>query len=250
MPSILEMMESTRTRLGDPRSGRPGYAQLLQQVCSHTRRLLQQKRATSNPWNFAYLSIDVVSDEDIYQIQVSDFGTPLTVMTQSTNPNHIVRLVDFYCPQNLNFSWGLPQGYAAYAFPQYDGSFCTAQRVAFYWQDSNAFAQIQPIPKMSASYKIAYLRNASGVNAMPLTAEPLPAEDADVVELRSAQSLLSLTEWSDSSTADGRALNAERRKDLFVTLGKDEAEATRQFNAAQLITTGPRTTLRWTNVDG
>jgi hypothetical protein len=101
-----------------------------------------------------------------------------------------------------------------------------------------------------ASYKIRYLQSANGVNSAALTSSPLTNEDADLCEVRSALGLLALTEWSDSSAKDGRDYNAERRRDLSATLQGEEAELRRQFEASQLITTGPRVYERWNNITG
>ena len=78
-----------------------------------------------------------------------------------------------------------------------------------------------------------------------LTAAPINAMDADLVETRAAMALLATTEWSDGSTKEGRVVNAERRKDLFVTLSTTERELRRQFDAAKLEIQGDRLTQRY-----
>ena len=128
----------------------------------------------------------------------------------------------------------------AAAFIPYDGSQCTAQRCAFYWRDNQAYVDFLPMPMLSCEYKVRYLQSANGINSAALTSSPITNEDADLCEVRSALGLLALTEWNDPSTKDGRTYNAERRKDLAATLQGEEAELRRQFEAAQLITTGPR----------
>lgn len=251
MASIYEMTNSVRTRLGDPRAGRPGEFQLLQQVCTHTRTLFRHKRNTSNPWNFNDLVLSVTPNQTTYQITVADFGTPLAVLSFSTLPTWIPRLIPFFTPQNMPFDWGLPNNIAANWWLPPDGSQCTALRCAFYWRDNNAYIEFEPVPKLQAQYKIRYLQNIAGqVGQMALTQEPLLSEDCDLVEVRSALSLLPLTEWNSPDKPADRAYNAERRRDLAASLSAEERELTRQFEAAQLITTGPRMSWRWSSCDG
>lgn len=246
MPNITDMMNSVRLRLGDPRASRPGDFQLLNQVCSQTRTLLRHKRATGNPWNFNDLVVSVIPNQITYQITEADFGTPLAVLSYDpTNPVWIPRLIPFFTPQNMPFDWALQQN-SAFAFLPADGSQCTALRCAFYWRDNQAFVEFQPLPQLACQYKVRYLQNVAGqVGGMAVTQEPLPNEDCDLVEVRSALALLPTSEWWSSDDREGRTINTERRRDLAVSLSAEERELTRQFEAAQLITTGPRTTTRW-----
>lgn len=242
-------MANVVLRLGDPRANRPGLAQVLNQVCTQTRIVLRHYRNTSNPFNFNDLTVTVVPNLATYQINAADFGTPLAVLSYDpTNPSWIARLIPFYQPQNMPYDWGLPQS-AAYGFTPYDGSNCTAMRCAFYWRDNNAYIEFQPTPVLSANYRVRYLQNAAGVGTDALTASPLVAEDCDLVEVRAALALLAITEWN-APDKEGRAYNAERRRDLAQTLAGEEAELRRQFEAAALITTGPRMYNRSDNIVG
>lgn len=251
MPTIIEMMDNVAAnRLGGPRANRPNYFQLLNQVCTQTRTVLRHYRSTSNPWNFNDLTITVQPGLATYQINAADFGTPLAVLSYDpTNPSWIARLIPFYQPQNMPYDWGLSQNVAAGFIPP-DGSQCTAQRCAFYWRDNQAFIEFQPVPLIQASYRVRYLQGvANMVDGMPLAQSPLQSEDCDLVECRAALALLAITEWQNPDK-EGRSYNAERRRDLAATLQAEEAELRRQFEAAALITTGPRMYQRWNNMQG
>ncbi len=240
-------MDNVALRLGSPRSNRPGYYQLLNQICTQTRTILRHYRNTSNPWNFNDLTVSVIGNQGTYQINATDFGTPLAVLTYDPgNPSWIARLIPFYQPQNMPFDWGFPQNAAtSWGFVPYDGSNCTAQRCAFYWRDNTAFIEFQPIPQGQAQYRVRYLQSvANMVGDMALAQSPLQNEDCDLVEVRAALALLAITEWN-APDKEGRAYNAERRRDLAQTLAAEEAELRRQFEIAALITTGPRMTNRW-----
>lgn len=242
MPTIDDICENVRLRMGDPRAQAPNDQAVLNQVCSQIRILLRHRRATGNPWNFNDLIVNVVPNVSTYTINASDFGQPLAVTTYDpTNPVWIPRLVKIYEPQNLILNIPeLPNAYASWAFLPWDNSSCTAQRVAFYWRDNVAYIEVWPLPQLPASYKVRYLQNTESVSSMSLAQSPLPAEDSDLVELRAALALLSISEWYEPSGKDGRTANAEKRRDLLVTLQADEREARRQFEAAMQITTGPR----------
>jgi len=245
MPTLDEMVNNVFLRLGDPRSNRPGYFQVLNTVCTNVRTIKRHQHNTSNLWNYSDTIIQVVTSQPTYQITAADFGTPLSVITWAPNvPTWISRPVYIYEPQNLDYAWGLPQNAAAWFLP-YDGSNCTAQRCSFQWQGNVASVTFLPTPMTPCQYKIRYLQSANGVNTAALTSSPLTNEDADLAETRSALGLLPLTEWNDPSTKDGRAYNAERRKDLATTLQGEEAELRRQFEAAQLTPNGPRIYNRW-----
>jgi len=241
------MIENTRLRLGTPRANAPDDQATLNAICSHVRTLLRHRRATGNPWNLNDLTIQVVPNNDTYQINASDFGQPLAVTTYDpTNPVWIPRLVKIYEPQNLVLNIpSYPNQFAANAYIPFDGSNCTAQRVAFYWRANVAYIQFWPLPNSNAQYRVRYLQSANGVNQASLSSSPLPEEDTDLVCTRAAVSLLAITDWMAPENAEGRSYNAEKRKDLAMTLANDEREFTRQFEAAVRITTGPRISQRW-----
>jgi hypothetical protein len=240
MANIYQMCTNTRLRLGEPRPNRTGDALLLQQICSHIRNLLRQKQNTGNVWNFNDVPVDVTANQDTYVINVPDFGTPLAVYTSDPgNQNHITRLIPFFSPQNIFYNYGLPANFGAYLINA-DGSFNTALRCSFSWRNNQTYIQFLPLPKLACTYIVRYLMNADGVHDMALTQEPVEDADSDLVEIRSAKSLLSNSEWMAADTGDGRAYNSDKRKELLITLRDDELLAQRQFDAAQLLTTGPR----------
>lgn len=248
------MCDAVRVRLGDPCAQSPGDAQLLQQVCTQTRTILRSKRNSGNPWNYADTTIQTQPNVSTYAINVPDFGTPLAVLTKDdfNNPAFVVRRIPFYTSQDLFFSYDLPANAGVWTpwWNGYDPNHA-ALRCAITWRNNVPTIEFLPVGNQAATYVVRYLQSASGVDQMALTAEPVPAEDCDLIEVRAAQSLLGLTEWTDASTKEGRERNAEKRKDLFVTLAHDEQLAFEQFNAANLLGSGPQVHQRWTGcLDG
>ena len=241
------MIENVRLRLGTPRANAPDDQATLNAICSHVRTLLRHRRATGNPWNLNDLIVQVIPNTDTFTITAADFGQPLAVITYDPmNPVWVPRYVKIYEPQNLVLDIpALPNQFASYAYLPYDASNCTAQRVAFYWRDNVAYIQFWPLPQLVAQYKVRYLQSANQVNAQSLATSPLPEEDTDLVCTRAAVSLLATTDWMAPDTADGRSYNAEKRKDLAMTLANDEREFARQFEAAVRIVSGPRISTRW-----
>lgn len=243
--NINDMIDGVLVRLGGPRAQCPSEDQLLRQICSQIRTLLRAKQNVSNVWNFKETVVEITPGEDTYQITAADFGTPLVVTTIPENSNQIVRIVPFYCPQNLNYSWGWPESAASY-FPSPDGSNCNAMRAAIFWQNNIANIRFNPVPQLTpASYRIQYLQSANLVGIASLTATPLQDADCDLVECRSAVSLLALTEWQSSETKDGRDQNAEKRKNLGATLSNDVRDAYEQFLIGNRIVVGPKISNRW-----
>ncbi len=245
MPDLIGMVDNVFLRLGSPRSNRPGYFEGLNAVCTNIRTLKRFQQNTSNVWNYSDAVVQVVGNLSVYQITEPDFGKALSVITWAPNlPTWIARPIPIFEPQNIDYAWGLPQNAAAFFIP-YDGSQCTAQRCAFFWTDGTPYIEFLPVPQQSCQYKVRYLQSANGVNTDALSSSPLSNEDADLCEVRSALSLLAITEWMSPDNKDNRAYNAERRRDLAVSLSAEERELTRQFEAAQLIGNSKRLYNRW-----
>lgn len=236
------MIDNVRVKLGDPRNGAPNDMAVLDKVCFHARSAKRFRRATGNPWDFNDLIVQVVANNDTYLITATDFAQPLAVITHDPqNPSWIPRLVKIFEPQNLVYNIPeIPAQYASYNYLPWDGSNCTAQRVAFYWRDNQPYIQVWPTPQLSAQYKVRYLQNTSGVTDSSLSSEPANQEDEDLVEIRSALSLLAISEWWDGGTREGRQANAEKRRDLTMTLKADELEAFRIFEALVRVPNGAR----------
>lgn len=250
MPNIYDIMGNVRLRLGDPRANRPGDFQLLNQVCTEIRTIKRHERNTSNVWAFDDLVINVVPNQTTYQITAANFGTALAVVTWApTLPTWVARLIPIYQPQNLYEDYSLPQNIGQFYYPA-DGSNCAAMRCSFYWTNNQPYIEFLPKPFLNASYKVRYLVSGNNVNSMALTESPLTNEDADIAEVRSALALLATTEWQSPDTKEDRAYNAERRKDLFVTLTTTERELRRQFEAAKLEVEGNRHSMRWNPCGG
>jgi len=245
--SIQDICTNVRLRLGDPRSQAPNDQAVLNAVCSQIRALLRFRRITGNPWNLNDLIIQVQPNLDTYLINQPDFGSPLAVLSYDpTNPVWVPRLIKIYEPQNLFLDLpALPNAYASWAYVPYDGSNATAQRVAFYWRDNQAYVQFWPTPMLQSGYLCRFLQNAEGINQASLSSSPLPSEDDDLVELRAATSLLPVSDWQAPESPEGVRYNAEKRKDLAMTLANDEREARASFEAQMRQPTGPRIYQRW-----
>ena len=246
MPTLYDMMSNTRLRLGDPRAQRPNDMQLLNQVTTQLRVVKRHKRNTGIQWDFNEAVIQTVPNLARYQITATDFGTPLAVITYAPSiPTWIPRLIPFYGPQNMPYDWGFPPNLASWGFLPVDGSNCTAQRCAFFWHDNQPFIEFQPTPQLTAEYQVKYLENSNNTYSDTLTSSPAWTEDCDLIETRAAIALLPIAEWYAPDSKDGRGANAEKRRDLAVSLSAQEGELTRQFEAAALNFSGPRIHNRW-----
>lgn len=175
-----------------------------------------------------------------YPINDLRFGTPLAVLTiDDTNSQHIQRLVPFFAPQNLAFNWGIPSDAGHYA-NNGDGSFHSADRVAFYWTEGTPYLELQPVPQVSCVYLIRFLIGNS-VDAMGLADEVNLGEVGDsLVEVRAAMSLLPFAEWDDDEK-----LNTAKRRALVDALVWEEGKMDQQFSADVLVATGSSVGRLW-----
>lgn len=237
-------MDNVRLRLGDPRAQAPGDYPLLQQVSSQTRTVLRAKRNSGNPWNYAETTIETSPDEGLYQISAPNFGTPLAVITVNdyADTNFIPRRIPFYVGADFStMEYGLPANSGQYYGGVGNDFNHVALRANITWRSNVPYIELLPVGGVQATYAIKYLENANGTYDAALTTSPVPAEDADLIEIRAARSLLALTEWEGND----RQANADKRKDLMATLSNDEALAREQFDAANMVTSGPSVKPRW-----
>ncbi len=240
MPTISQMCDSVVVGLGDPRSNCPSLLQVLNQVMQETRTVKRHKHNTGNTWDCNEVVVETTPGESVYQIVSADFGTPLAVISYAPElVTWIPRLIPMFTPQNMPLDWGIPNNLAAWGYLPGDGSFCTAQRAAFYWRNNACYIELQPVPQWGAAYQIKYLQNSSATYTDALTTSPEWIEDADIIECRAKLGLLPFAQWESGSTKEGRAVNAERRRDLALSLSAQERELTRQFEAAALAYSGP-----------
>ncbi len=246
MPTIDQMTDNVLIGLGDPRSQSPSLLTVLNEVMRQTRTIKRHKHNTGNTWDYNEVVVETTPGESVYQIVSADFGTPLAVISYAPDlVTWIPRLIPMFTPQNMPLDWGIPNNLAAWGYLPGDGSFCTAQRCAFYWRNNAAYIELQPVPQWGASYQIKYLQNSAATYTDALTTSPEWIEDADLIECRTKLAVLPLTDWESPTTPEGRSINAERRRDLTISLSAVERELTRQFEAAALAYSGPALHRRW-----
>lgn len=245
MPTFYQMMDNVLVRLGDPRAQTPGDAQLLQQVSSQTRTVLRSKRNSGNPWSYAETQVVTQPDEGLYQIQANNFGTPIAVLTFNDyqDTNFVVRRIPFFMSADFaTREYSLPQNAGAWgAYYSWNDPNHQAERCCITWRSNVPYIEFLPTGTMDATYTIKFLESADGVVDMALASSPVRAEDADLIEIRAAKSLLPLTMWEGM---DDKA-NQAKRINLAQSLMADESLAFEQFNAANMVTSGPSTRPRW-----
>lgn len=237
-------MDNVRLRLDDPRAQKPGELQLLHQVSSQTRTVLRAKRNSGNPWNYAETTIETSPDESLYQISATNFGTPLAVITVNdyADTNFQARRIPFYVGADFStMEYALPANAGQYFGGVGNDFNHVALRANITWRSNVPYIELLPVGGVQATYAIKYLENANGTYDAALTTSPVPAEDADLVECRAAKALLPLTEWEGNNDEKNRA----KRRELYVSISDDERLAWEQFNASNLVTTGPTVKPRW-----
>jgi hypothetical protein len=231
--SLFDRIGNVRDRLRHSRANRPGDGDCLRALCDHTKILRAKRKNTGLPWDLADKKIYTVSDKAKYQINDVRFGTPLAVLTiDDSNPSHFQRIIPFFAPQNLAFSWGLPSNVGSFVY-NWDGSTHSAQRVAFYWANGVPYLEFQPTPQASATYLLRYVVGNS-VDAMSLS-DPLSLGEVGdtLAEVRAATSLLPFADWDDSESQ-----NKEKRIALGTTLNWEDGLLLQQYDADVMIHTG------------
>lgn len=215
MPSIRQMADNVRLRLGEPRSQRPSRRAVLQAVCTHVQSaIFNRLGATGKPWTIEQVTLPVAANQGTYTLNVgTEFGRAVDVYTSDPgNPSHIERSIPFWNLQDLQFNWGYPENIAS-SFLTPDGSPNTADRIAFYRNSvGDISARILPMPQLAASYVVLFTVG-NFIETASLDSSPLLSEAHMLPEVRAALSLLPQTEWCDDK-AENRAM----RKDFGITL--------------------------------
>lgn len=241
MPNLYNRVGNVRDRLRHPRANRPTDGDCLRAICDHIKILRAKRKNTGHPWDFADKRITVQQGLARYPINDVRFGTPLAVLTiDDSNPQHIQRLIPFYAPQNLAFDWGIPSD-AGYYANNGDGSFHSAERVAFYWTAGVPYCEFQPTPQLTCQYLIRFLIGNT-VDAMSLADEVNLGEVGDsLVEVRAAISMLEFSDWQDD-----KKQNMETREALARSLTWEQGLLDDQYSADILISTGSSIGRLWT----
>lgn len=226
MATLTDMMEEVRAvHLGEPRAQRPSTYQVLKKLCIQIQRYVNRLSLSERSWAVAECSLTVAAGQEDYLVTATDFGRPVQVRTVwPANPSHIERDITFFELGDINFDWPYPRN-AASAMTGPDGSPHTAQRMAFFRQSGvdQAYVRVQPIPQLTATYQILYQIGNYADNAALATVPVLPQHHA-LIEVRTALSLLPITDWTGDPKADGAM-----REQLAIQLKSDEIELGRDF---------------------
>lgn len=220
------MMENVRAiHLGEPRAQRPSNYQVLKKLCIQIQRYVNRLSLSERAWAVAEVGLTVVAGQEDYSISATDFGRPVQVRTVwPANPSHIERDIDFYEIGDLNFNWPYPRNVGALLYGP-DGSPHTAQRMAFFRRSGldQAYIRVQPIPQLTATYQILYQIGNYADGAALATVPVLPQHHA-LIEVRTAISLLPITEWTGEAKADDAM-----KQQLAMQLKNDEASLSQDF---------------------
>lgn len=226
MPTIQESMSRVRTLLRDPKAQQPSDLAVLRRTLSKYQAMLNSLNNTGLAWAIGEVPLQVNQGQEDYEITgANNFGKALLVESADPgNPSHIVRQIEIFNIGNLDYNWLVPRNCAGwYAAP--DGSNTTALRTAFFRKEgfNSVYVRVRPVPQLSAQYLIVYEIGDWTGNA-GLQSELLLPEHHDLVITRIALSILPLCDWTDDE-----ALNSNRRKELSMSLMKDEAEYSSLF---------------------
>ncbi len=171
---------------------------------------------------------------DSYQINVTDFGKPILVVRETTNPYVPFLPVPFDTITDLQYgtiwnqfwnSWGAPLALRE-----------TIEHIAFYRSSANnqqTLCKIQPQPIESATYIISYIPSSIGYDD-PLETQPAMAEYQELLRLRTSLALLPYVQWSEDRAKDAPR-KAELRDGFLVQLNGLDGKSGWEFSFKEYI---------------
>lgn len=228
MATLSDMLENVRVvHLGEPRAQRPSNYQVLKKLSISIQRYINRLSLSERSWAVDETSLTVTTGTEDYPIAATNFGRPIQVRTVwPSNPSHIERDIAFFELGDINFDWPFPKNVGALLFSP-DGSPHTAERMAFFRKSGvdQAYVRVQPIPQLTATYQILY-QIGNYADSAALAAVPVLPQHHALIEVRTAISLLPITNWTDDPKADSLM-----REQLAMQLKNDEAGLSQDFES-------------------
>lgn len=229
MPSLKQMSDNVRLRLGECRINRPSRRAVLQAVVTHVQNTLFNRISPlEKGWAVGEVGLPVAANQDTYTLNVgTEFGLAEEVYTADpSNPSHIPRSIPIWNRHDMHFNWGYPNNIAS-SFLTPDGSPNTATRMAFYRDDvGDVSVKVFPPPQLAAQY-VVYYTIGDFISTAGFDSIPLLSEYHALCEIRAAQALLAQASWSDDKKED-----RESRKELGLSLKNEEAMFVPNFENA------------------
>lgn len=218
--NIRGMLTNVRIRCGDPVAQRPSDRTLLLLLSTQLQRFFNKTSLSGKPWAVDELTLTLAGNSDYAIPADSSFGKPIQVRTVP-NTGEIERNIDFFELGELNHDWSFPQGYGGFS------STHSAARLAFFRKSGNDQVYVRALPtgQASASYKVLYQIGVYG-ETTSLDETPMLPEHHALIEIRTAIAALPHCQWGDD-----KADNANRRKELGVTLDLDSRDLERDFRS-------------------
>ncbi len=225
MATIEIMRENVKTRLGHPRAQSPSNRDILLNLTTQIQRYMNKLALSGRTWAVDEVSLTVANGQEDYAIAALNFGRPIQVRTvYPQNPSYVERDIEFDELGDMNFNWPYPKNFGSLTY-NVDGSPNTAQRMAFFRKSGldQPYVRVTPIPAMPATYQILYQVGDFAHSAALATVPVLP-QHHDLLEIRTAISLLPHTMWGDDSRA-----NSDRQQALALSLKNDEIALAADF---------------------
>ena len=198
-----------RDLLRRPYPNAPSFHDIFRQEISEEMDIVNATNNSGIAWATAEYQLNFTPSQNVYQINVSDWGKVLYCVKETTNPYIPYLPVPFDDVSEMNYGtvWGWFNNSYAQAFALKE----TPERMSFSRVgavNSQITVTINPVPQQSATYILTYLPGYIGTDDPLETAIQMP-EHAELVRLRMAMALLPSAEWFEEEAA-----NIARRQDL------------------------------------
>lgn len=238
MATRVENIFRVRTMLDTPMPNAPNFHRIFQQLLTEEMRMMNDLNTSTQPWAVSEYQLNYTPGTDTYAINVSDFGRPILVVRETTNPYVPFIPVPFDQITELRYgtiwngfwnSWAAPL-----VLPE------ALEHIAFYRSGANNqqyMCKIQPMPQTSATYIVSYIPGAIGAGD-PLQTSPALSEYQELIRLRTAAALLPYVKWSENPDMD-RPRKAELKEAFGFQLngidGRSGWEASFQHYIRSLV---------------
>jgi hypothetical protein len=217
----IENIFRMRDLLGNPNPQKPSFHQLFRQEISEEMDIVNATNNTGLPWATATYQLNYSTNQNVYSINVSDWGKVLYVCRLTGDP-YVQRItVPFDDLNNQRYGYVWQDFWGAYGGVPWVSE--TPEHMSFYRDgvtDAQYKVSINPRPSQNYTYEITYIPGYIGIDD-PLEAGIQMPEHAELVRLRGAMALLNDTEWIDDFDKN-RLLRSDRAKGFEYQLNRKE----------------------------
>ena len=208
----IQNIFTTRSLLLRPYPNAPSFEEMMRQEISEEMDIVNATNNSGIAWATASYQLNFTPAQNVYTINVTDWGKVLYCVKQMNNPYIPFLPVPFDDVSEMQYGqvwqWFNNSYNQAFTLPE------TPERMSFSRVgvlNANVTVTINPVPQQSAVYILTYLPGYIGTDD-PLEAAIQMPEHAELVRLRAVTALLPAAKWYEDENA-----SSNRRKELMAS---------------------------------